>query len=64
MGDYVAEIQFTSNDPFNSFSLVEVNLTVKENQPPVAHNTQVHGVEDQVVNFTLEATDPGGQTYL
>ncbi len=60
VGDYFAEIQFTSNDPFNSFTVVEVNLTVKENQPPVAHNTKVHGVEDQVVDFTLEATDPDG----
>ena len=60
VGDYVAEIQFTSNDPSNSFSVVEVNLTVKENQPPVAHNSKVHGVEDQVLNFNLEATDPEG----
>ena len=60
VGDYFAEIQFTSNDPFNSFTVVEVNLTVKENQPPVAHNTKVHGVEDQVLDFTLEATDPDG----
>jgi|GEM_PF-445211 len=60
VGDYFAEIQFTSNDPLNSFSVVEVNLTVKENQPPVAHNTKVHGVEDQVLDFNLEATDPDG----
>ena len=60
VGDYIAEIQFTTNDPLDSFSVVEINLTVKENQPPVAHNTKVHGIEDQVLDFTLEATDPDG----
>ena len=40
-GEYFAEVQFTSNDPLNSFSVVNVHLIVKENQPPVAKDLTV-----------------------
>ena len=61
-GEYFAEVQLSSNDPVNSFSVVDVHLTVKENEPPVAKNISVKGVEDNIVNFELVASDPNGDT--
>jgi subtilisin family serine protease len=61
-GEYFAEVQFTTNDLVNSFSVVSVHLTVKENQPPVAESITVQGVEDNALDFALVASDPDGDT--
>ena len=59
-GNYTAEVHFMSNDPVNSFSMVEVRLTVKENQPPVAISGTLTLMEDKNITFELEASDPDG----
>jgi subtilisin family serine protease len=57
-GNYTGEIHFSSNDPENSFFCVEVNLEVLENQAPVASPKTIAVMEDQTVEFALDAIDP------
>ena len=65
-GNYSGEVHFSSNDPENSFFSVEVSLEVLENQAPVATPKTISVMEDQMVEFNLDAIDPDGDalTYV
>ena len=59
-GNYTAEIEFSSNDPENSYDKIKVVLTVRENQAPVAYPDSHNLLEDSSLTFSLRGTDPDG----
>jgi subtilisin family serine protease len=59
-GNYSAEFRISSNDPVKPYEIIEVNLAVRENLPPVAKPSTVSLVEDTTKAFKLEGNDPDG----
>ena len=63
-GNYTAEVQFTTNDPKNSYQAVKVKFIVRENQAPVASSQTINLNEDSRVAFEIKAKDEDGDGIL